>query len=272
MMTTLRSQRRIQRTTEVHLEHRDDRIVPSAMGAEGHLFPAPAAALVRHDGKVLGRIETPYRVNLADAGTAARGTLGAVPFATKHPVLHPRHKPGGFLPLNVDAHLRVLYSQYQAYVRSNVQGTFTPTGVSGLVISGTSVVVRLRAVDTNSFQTYVGRLRTSELKITQLAPRYRTIVGLLPIAKLPAVASLHGTVSVSVPTTGSAQLASLYAQYETWVSKGSSGTFSPTGVSSLEISGTNVAINVHTNDLAEFSRILAQLQSDGLQVSEESAR
>jgi hypothetical protein len=69
----------------------------------------------------------------------------------------------------------------------------------------------------------------------------------------------------------SAQLQSLYSQYESYESAGGSGTFSPTGVNGLEISGTDVGINFQTSNAAALGTDLSQLQSDGLQISIESA-
>ena len=69
----------------------------------------------------------------------------------------------------------------------------------------------------------------------------------------------------------SAPLQSLYQQYEAFESSGGSGTFSPTGLNELEINGTNVGINIHTSDSSSFNTLLSQLQSDGLQVTNESA-
>jgi len=69
----------------------------------------------------------------------------------------------------------------------------------------------------------------------------------------------------------SAPLQSLYSQYQDFKSSGGSGTFSPTGVNGIVIDGTNVGINIHTNDSASFDALLAQLKDAGVQVSSESA-
>ncbi len=87
----------------------------------------------------------------------------------------------------------------------------------------------------------------------------------------PAPASTSSTGSSSLPANVSAPLQSLYQQYEAFESSGGSGTFSPTGLNDLEINGTNVGINVYTSDSANFNTLLSQLQSDGLQVTSDSA-
>jgi hypothetical protein len=81
-------------------------------------------------------------------------------------------------------------------------------------------------------------------------------------------ASSNSGTSTTLPPNLSVQLQSLYTQFE---SSGGSGTFSPTGVNGLVISGTNVGINFHTSDSADFNTLLTQLQSDGLQVTSDSA-
>ena len=69
----------------------------------------------------------------------------------------------------------------------------------------------------------------------------------------------------------SAALQSLYSQYESYESSGGSGTFTPTGVGSIELSGNDVGINFQISNTANFNTVLAQLQSDGLQVTTDSA-
>ncbi len=73
--------------------------------------------------------------------------------------------------------------------------------------------------------------------------------------------------SSSLPANVSAPLQSLYQQYEAFETSGGSGTFSPTGLNGVEINGTNVGINVYTSDSSSFNTLLSQLQSDGLQVT-----
>jgi hypothetical protein len=77
-----------------------------------------------------------------------------------------------------------------------------------------------------------------------------------------------GGTTTPLPPNVSAQLQSLYQQFE---SSGGSSNFTPTGLPGIVISGSNVGINVHTSDTANFNAILAQLQSDGLQVTNSSA-
>jgi hypothetical protein len=69
----------------------------------------------------------------------------------------------------------------------------------------------------------------------------------------------------------SAQLQSLYQQYQDFETAGGSGTFAPTGLNTLVIKGTSVGINFQSSDSADFNTMLGQLQSDGLQVVSDSA-
>jgi len=101
--------------------------------------------------------------------------------------------------------------------------------------------------------------------------------GMMPPSPAPPMtsqtnASATGSAgSTSLPANVSGPLQSLYQQYEAFVSSGGSGDFSPTGLNKLEIDGTNVGINVYTSDSANFDTLLSQLQSDGLQVTSDSA-
>jgi hypothetical protein len=85
-----------------------------------------------------------------------------------------------------------------------------------------------------------------------------------------STSSSTGT-TVTLPPNVSSQLQSLYAQYESYLSTNSSGTFTPTGLNMLIIKGNDVGINFQTSDSADFNTILSQLQSDGMQVNSSSS-
>lgn len=70
-----------------------------------------------------------------------------------------------------------------------------------------------------------------------------------------------------LPANVGASLQDLYQQYQHFVSSGGSGTFSPTGLSPfLMINGTSVGVSIHDNNAGDFASLVAQLQSDGLQI------
>jgi hypothetical protein len=71
-----------------------------------------------------------------------------------------------------------------------------------------------------------------------------------------------------LPANVSVPLQSLYQQYLNFVNSGGTGTFTPTGVDPLiVISGSNVGVTIHDNIVGDFNNLVAQLQSDGLQIT-----
>ncbi len=191
--------------------------------------------------------------------------------AKKHPVLIPRKLPVGDHPLVVGARLQSLYAQYVTYVISGASTSFSPTGVSGAVVAGTDVGVKVQTSDHANFKTSLTQLQGDGLQVTQDFPASGVVEGLLPIAQLPAVANNATTVSVTLPSNVGAQLQSVYAQYEAFLNAGGKGFFLPTGVNGLVINDTSVGVNIHDSDAATFKTILAELQTDGLQVTDDSA-
>ncbi len=228
MMTTLRSDRRTQRTASFNLEYLDDRIVPSAMSAEAPIAAAVStvharsearatiiherheAQLARHEAK-LARLEVSHEANLARIAVTHPVTI--VPVATATISMNPS----------------------------------MPVSTASVVVSSTAAS---SPATTNPTTTALNHLTA---------------------VSMDSSSSSTSNSTTTLPTNVSSQLQSLYQQYETYESSGGSGTFSPTGVNALVINGTNVGINVHTNDSADFNTVLAQLQSDGLQVSQDSA-
>jgi len=81
----------------------------------------------------------------------------------------------------------------------------------------------------------------------------------------------NSNASGTLPSNVSVQLQSLYTQYEAYVSSGSSGAFSPTGVNILVINGTNVGIQVNDTNTGNFNTLIAELESDGMQVLDSSS-
>src|SRR5262249_12791466 len=76
--------------------------------------------------------------------------------------------------------------------------------------------------------------------------------------------------NVTLPTNVGWRLQSLNLQYQAFVNAGRQGTFSPTGVEGLQIHGTHVSVKVSTTDGRQFARILAELERDGLRVTQSS--
>jgi hypothetical protein len=75
-----------------------------------------------------------------------------------------------------------------------------------------------------------------------------------------------------LPPDVSQTLQTIYAEYEAYVSAGSKGPFTPSQSLFVVINGTDVGIQVHSNNPGDLSAFVAQLQSDGMQVIDSSVK
>ena len=229
MMTTLRRDRRTQRTAKFNLESLDERIVPSAMGAEAAV---ERATLVHERQEV--------RIARHEARVA------------EHQARH-------------EAKLARMEANHAGMMQPDAPVTTTMnTSVSS-------------STPTASTSATGGSAPASPLTPVTFNPLLLQTTnsngGTLPITTTGSTSPSTNATSSStpLPPNVSAPLQSLYQQYESFASSGGSGTFSPTGVNGVVIDGTNVGINFQTSDSADFNTILAQLQTDGLQVSASSS-
>jgi hypothetical protein len=177
---------------------------------------------------------------------------------------------GTALPANVAPRLRLVYAQYMTFVGMAAGGAIASTRVSRAAVSSARVGVKLHTTDTAHFQGLLEQLRDAGLRVTRASAASGNVSGILPIASLPAVASLSPALIVTLPTNVDWRLQSLDLQYQAFVNAGGEGTFSPTGVEGLQINGNHVAVKVSTLDGRQFARILAELQRDGFRVTQSS--
>jgi hypothetical protein len=225
MTTTLRRDRRTQRTAKFNLESLDDRIVPSAMGAEAAV---ERAALVHERQEVrIARHEAPVAQHQSQHGARLH----------RLEIKHSGMQPASSVAITTNAS-----------VSSSTPTSTVPTSTTG----GSAPVST----------TFSPLLQTTSTGGT--SPATTT-------SSTGSNANASTTSSTPLPPNASAPLQSLYQQYEAFASSGGSGTFSPTGVNGVVIDGTNVGINFQIPNGADFSSILSQLQSDGLQVTASSA-
>ncbi len=77
--------------------------------------------------------------------------------------------------------------------------------------------------------------------------------------------------SGSLPPNVPPLLATIYLQYELWLAGGQQGTFVSSEEAVVEFQGTNVGIEVHDGDPADFTALGTELQSLGMQVTTASA-
>jgi hypothetical protein len=238
MMTTLRSDRRTRRSAMFNLEYLDDRIVPSSVGAEAHA--AFASAHVKAAEKAAVTLERhDAKLEKIEANHAAK-------LAKTDVAVH--HVPGGPTPRPT-----------------------TPIVITGGGSPESSSSASLAAAPAVAVTMNTATLSSTATPASLTLPTTATPAVTTSTQSATTSTSSNSGSSSTLPPNLSAQLQSLYTQYESFESSGGSGTFSPTGVNGLVISGTNVGINFQTSDSADFNTLLTQLQSDGLQVTSDSA-
>jgi hypothetical protein len=185
MLTTRRRDRRTRRQARFHLESLDDRVVLSA-GARG----AAAEAAVHHE--MAGHARHAARHAHHKVHHARHANHGA---AGQGPVVH---GSSATLPANVSAALQSLYQEYE---NQGGGSSFKPSLPSDrlLQISGTSVGVQLKMASSGDFNTFVSDLQADGLQITSSSATYGLVVGMLPIAELPAASQVAASVTPAPP-------------------------------------------------------------------------
>lgn len=100
------------------------------------------------------------------------------------------------LPDNVAAVLQAVYAEYESDTSS-----FKPSLPSDnlLVISGDNVEVSLKIGSSTNFAQALSQLKTDGMQVSSSSATYNLIVGMLPIAQLPAAASIAASVNAVSP-------------------------------------------------------------------------
>jgi hypothetical protein len=94
-----------------------------------------------------------------------------------------------------------LQSLYQEYESQGGGSHFTPNQPSDklLQISGTSVAVQLRMASPGDFHAFVSAVQADGMQVSSSSANYGVVVGMLPIAELPAVAQVAASVTPAPP-------------------------------------------------------------------------
>jgi hypothetical protein len=246
MRTRPRRERRIERTLHFDLEPLDDRIVPSTISA-GRITPPLAMVQVRPETQAPPM--QPLNAHRGGHGNPANETA---------------------LPADVAPTLQSVYAQYMTFVGMAAGGAIAPMRVSQAVVSSARIGVNVHTTHTAHFHGLLEQLRDAGLRVTRVSAASGNVSGILPIVRLPAVANLSPALIVTLPTNVDWRLQSLDLQYQAFVNTGGEGIFSPTGAEGLQINGTHVGVKVSTLDGRQFASILAELESDGLRVTQDS--
>jgi len=93
--------------------------------------------------------------------------------------------------------LNTIYQQYLQFVNSGGTGTFSSSLSNLIQIQGTSVGVKVHGNGTGDFNAMVSALESAGMQVSASDPVTQTVVGMLPIADLPAVAQGMQTLSVT---------------------------------------------------------------------------
>jgi hypothetical protein len=101
------------------------------------------------------------------------------------------------LPANVSATLDVIYAAYLQN-GSSLPATIPATdSANTVVVQGSDVGIQVHDGNPVDFAALVSNLQAAGMQITTSSAQYGTVVGLLPIAQLPAVAALADAPSVT---------------------------------------------------------------------------
>jgi hypothetical protein len=101
------------------------------------------------------------------------------------------------LPANADGNLNTIYQQYLKYINSGGSGSFSSSLSNLIQIQGTNVGVEVHGNGKGDFNALVSSLESMGMQVSATDAVTQTVVGMLPIADLPAAAQGQQTLSVT---------------------------------------------------------------------------
>ncbi len=101
------------------------------------------------------------------------------------------------LPANVSVALDTIYNAFTQDPSSFPANIASLDGASMVVIQGSNVGIQVHDGNPADFSALLSALQTDGLQVTISSAQYGTIVGMLPIAQLPTVASLSQAPSIT---------------------------------------------------------------------------
>ena len=101
------------------------------------------------------------------------------------------------LPANVSQTLDVIYNAFETDPGGFPANVPSTDGANLVVIQGSNVGISVHDGDTASFNSLLTELQSAGMQVTVSRAQSGTIVGMLPIAQLPVVASLPQTPSIT---------------------------------------------------------------------------
>jgi hypothetical protein len=101
------------------------------------------------------------------------------------------------LPANVSTTLDVIYNAYEASPANFPANLPATDGANRVVIQGSNVGIQVNDSNPADFDQLLSELENDGMQVTVSSAYYGTIVGMLPIAELPAVGALPQAPSVT---------------------------------------------------------------------------
>ncbi len=101
------------------------------------------------------------------------------------------------LPANLSPTLVVIYDAYEQNPGGFPANLPATDGANLVVIQGTNVGIQVRDNNPADFATFLTDLQDAGMQVTTSSAQYGTVVGMLPISQLPAVAELPDMPSVA---------------------------------------------------------------------------
>ena len=109
------------------------------------------------------------------------------------------------LPANVSETLDVIYNTYEQNPSTFPAGIPTTNGANLVVVQGSNVGIQVKDATPGDLSTLQSELQTAGMQITDSSATYGTVVGMVPVSDLPAVAALSDVTSVAPLWQGSAK-------------------------------------------------------------------
>ena len=203
-MKSLRFERKPRRT-QPGLEHLDLRLAPTSISAGAVL-----AAALKVEARQVGRLQ----LSVESARPGSRHERVVITRIAAEERLMSRQEvrldrilaraggttdPGSqtSLPPNVSQTLDVVYDAYEQDP-GGFPADLPPTnGANLVVIQGTSVGIQVHDSNPAEFAALLTDLQNAGMQVTIASAQYGTVVGMLPVSQLPAVAELPEVLSLA---------------------------------------------------------------------------
>jgi hypothetical protein len=191
-MITLRNKK----TSQPALERLDLRITPTTMSRTAALF-----AELKVETRQVHRLEVSlttarpgsgHEIILSERITAKEGLIGRQEVRLANIEARATGSQNS-LPENVSQTLDVIFDAYETNPSGFPANVSSTDNANMVVIQGSSVGIQVHDGDAAEFNSLLTELQSAGMQVTISSAQSGTIVGMLPISQLPAVAALPQT-------------------------------------------------------------------------------